>query len=252
MKYVLVIISLLIIFGVSLYFSMKNHEAYQNMKVNYSNVISAENKNYLSQNANTPGVATYSQTLADISNKNQFTDNSALRYSADNLNIEYHDPAADIENNGIENTKFSKITMVDSCGNRIYLPNSGTQGYSTFNNPGEFPYGPSTYVPNYEDSVYLSRSTGQNTNAKVYDTTSMNAGFCTQNKNSPNQLEESCNHLDKNVCASTNCCVLLGGAKCVSGNQQGVINKSNYNDPLLLNKDFYYYQGKCYGNCFGA
>jgi len=252
MNYLLVLFSLLTIFLVSLYFSMKNHEAYQNMAVNYSNVITNSNKNYLADNSNSPGVATFSQTEADIDAKNEFTDNTALRYTPDNLNIQYHDSAADIKNNGIDNTDFTEIMVMDGCGNQIYLPNKGTQGYPTYRKPYSFPYGPSTFVPNYEDSVYLSRTTGMSINAPIYDTASSLGGFCEQNKSNPDLLEQKCNHLDKNVCASTSCCVLLGGAKCVSGNQQGVKMKSNYNDPSLLNKDFYYYQGKCYGNCFGV
>jgi len=43
--------------------------------------------------------------------------------------------------------------------------------------------------------------------------------------------------------------VLLGGQKCVAGNENGPTMKANYSDFLVLNKDFYYYQGKCYGNC---
>jgi hypothetical protein len=77
----------------------------------------------------------------------------------------------------------------------------------------------------------------------------MKGGFCKQNANFPDLLEQGCNILDKNVCASTSCCVLLGGEKCVSGGEQGVTMKANYNEPSITNKDMYYYQGKCYGNC---
>jgi len=228
---------------------MKNYEAYTDMKINYSDIKTNANANYLSDNANTPGPATFSQTQVGMDAKDQFTDNTAVRYTADNLDIQYHDPSADILNNGVDNTNFNEIMVMDGCGNQIYLPNKTTQGYSTYEKPYSFPYGPSTYVPNYEDSVYLSRTTGISTTAPIYDTASMLGGFCSQNKNFPDMLENKCNQLDKNVCASTSCCVLLGGSKCVSGNQQGVIMKANYNDPSLLNKDFYYYQGKCYGNC---
>jgi hypothetical protein len=43
--------------------------------------------------------------------------------------------------------------------------------------------------------------------------------------------------------------VLLGGSKCVSGNENGPSVKSNYSDILVRNKDSYMYMGKCYGNC---
>jgi hypothetical protein len=64
-------------------------------------------------------------------------------------------------------------------------------------------------------------------------------------------LEEKCNAVAPESCASTSCCVLLGGEKCVSGNENGPYMTANYTDYTLTarNKDFYYYQGKCYGNC---
>ena len=38
----------------------------------------------------------------------------------------------------------------------LILPKTNSQGSVTYYQPGEFPFGASTYVPNYEDSVYLS------------------------------------------------------------------------------------------------
>jgi hypothetical protein len=74
-------------------------------------------------------------------------------------------------------------------------------------------------------------------------------GFCDYHKYSPIKKEEECSKLDKNACASTNCCVLLGGSRCVGGNEKGPTMKAHYGDITILNRDFYYYQGKCYGNC---
>jgi hypothetical protein len=65
----------------------------------------------------------------------------------------------------------------------------------------------------------------------------------------PHELEQKCNSLDKNTCASTSCCALLGGQKCVYGNETGPFFKVNYSNFLIKNPEFYYYQGKCYGNC---
>jgi hypothetical protein len=42
---------------------------------------------------------------------------------------------------------------------------------------------------------------------------------------------------------------LFGGAKCVAGNDRGPSIQSNYSDFLVKNRDYYYYKGKCYGNC---
>ena len=117
--------------------------------------------------------------------------------------------------------------------------------------PGAYKYGSSNYVPNYEDSVYLSRTTRLPQPAPVFNTASMLGGFCTQSKNNKFAIEEKCGALDLNTCASTSCCTLIGGEKCVGGNENGPTNPANYTDGSVKNKDFYYYQGKCYGNCKG-
>ena len=115
--------------------------------------------------------------------------------------------------------------------------------------PGTYKYGSSNYVPNYEDSVYLSRTTRMPQTAPVFNTAGMLGGFCTQFKNNTLAIEEKCGALDLNTCASTSCCTLIGGQKCVAGSENGPSNPANYTDYNLRNKDFYYYQGKCYGNC---
>lgn len=115
--------------------------------------------------------------------------------------------------------------------------------------PGAYKFGASNFVPNYEDSVYLSRLTRESQLAPVVNTASQLGGFCAANKASPQTIEEKCGALDLNACASTSCCVLLGGQKCVAGSANGPHFVANYTDYALKNKDFYYYQGKCYGNC---
>ncbi len=76
-------------------------------------------------------------------------------------------------------------------------------------------------------------------------------GFCSTIPNDSMALEEKCNALSPDVCASTSCCVLLGGQKCVAGSQQGPNLQRSFSDPTFagVRKDFYYYNGKCFGNC---
>lgn len=115
--------------------------------------------------------------------------------------------------------------------------------------PGAYKFGSSNFVPNYEDSVYLSRMTRESQVAPVVNTAGQLGGFCEANVHSPQTIEEKCNAMDLNACASMSCCVLLGGQKCVAGNANGPHFIANYSDYNLRNKDFYYYQGKCYGHC---
>jgi hypothetical protein len=184
------------------------------------------------------------------SKKNPESKNSITKYNSDNYDMEYHDTVENIiKQNDLDNNESKTFNVIDPSGNRVKIPWSNVKGNITYNEPGTLRFGPSNYVPNYEDSVYLSRLTGLSYTKPIYDTASQLGGFCSFNKNSNENTETSCLKLDKNTCASTTCCVLLGGAKCVAGNKNGPIMKSNYNDVYLRNKDFYYYQGKCYGNC---
>ena len=75
-----------------------------------------------------------------------------------------------------------------------------------------------------------------------------NEGFCKASDTFGN-IEQKCNSLSNDICASTSCCVLVGGEKCVQGNENGPTKKVIYSDTTIKNRDAYYYQGKCYGNC---
>ena len=76
-------------------------------------------------------------------------------------------------------------------------------------------------------------------------------GFCQQKDNIMNNINERCNELPSNMCATTDCCVLIGGQKCVEGDENGPTNKRIYSDTSIKNRDAYYYRGDCYGNCQG-
>jgi len=171
-----------------------------------------------------------------------------ISYNARDVDIDYNsgDPKAASDNN------LGVYYQFDQNGNMVKIENTEANFSPVlYYIPGAYKFGSSNYVPNYEDSVYLSRTTRQSQLAPVYNTASMLGGFCTQNKNDSTTIEEKCGALDLNTCASTSCCTLLGGQKCVAGNENGPTNVANYSDYSLKNKDFYYYQGKCYGNCKG-
>jgi hypothetical protein len=151
--------------------------------------------------------------------------NSSIQYNSNNYNIQYHE---------------------DISMNSDLL---GLQQNAIYYQPGAFKYGGSTYVPNYEDSVYLSKTTYLPTTASYNNGINPN-NICNLYSNYPEKLENACNNLDNGTCRRLSpCCVLLGGSKCVSGNQQGAKIKYNYSDFLIKNRDYYYYLGNCYGNC---
>jgi hypothetical protein len=178
----------------------------------------------------TAPLSVYSTTIRDI---NPNTPASDIRYSADNLNIQYHDSKDDSDNNGLNTQPQQRLI----------------QGNTTFYEPGSYIFGAKSFVPSYEDSVFLSRSSVLNTAFPISDATTSGGGFCSFSSAFPDKIERSCNKLDHDVCASTGCCVLLGGQNCVAGNERGPTLKANYSNTMIKNRDYYYYQGKCYGNC---
>jgi hypothetical protein len=75
----------------------------------------------------------------------------------DNYNAEFHDNMEDIiKQNKMYDLGFDLTRVIDQCGNMISLPKTKAQSSVTYYQPGEFPFGAAKYVPNYEDSVYLS------------------------------------------------------------------------------------------------
>jgi lysophospholipase L1-like esterase len=198
---------------------------------------SSQNSNNMSPTINPNVMSSFYPT--DGSNP---TYNPNPTYNSNNLNIQYNDLAKDIRYQNM----ISDYSVSDSGNMNSF---SKTQGNILYNEPGSLRFGGSNYVPSYEDSVFLSPSTRLRNNQPMYIQSIKDIGFCEFNKNSTQQIENECNQLDKNVCASTSCCVLLGGSKCVAGNKEGPAIRSNYGDSYVRNKDQYFYQGKCYGNC---
>lgn len=193
---------------------------------------------------NSPG---YAGSGSDIENNPL---SNLMFYDTNNYNIQYHDDIEDIiAQGGIYDLSFGTMIVMDAAGKKVAIPYVPGRALPIYNVPGSFVYGPSTYVPNYADSIYLSRSTGMSTVSTAVPVSSQLGGFCEHSKVNTTELETHCNRLPTDVCASTKCCVLLGGHKCVAGDEKGPTLKSNYTDPFIRNKDLYYYQGKCYGNC---
>jgi hypothetical protein len=175
-----------------------------------------------------------------------------VAYNANVVDVTYHESADDIR---ARDKTTTPVTVTDANGNKVTMEwDKAITTTPRYNESSYFRFSPSPYVPNYEDSVYLSRLTRyDDKSAQVTDYGSSlpppAGGFCEANKNNAIELETQCGKIPKDACASTSCCVLLGGSKCVAGNQSGPTMKANYSDVSILNRDYYYYQGKCYGNC---
>lgn len=139
----------------------------------------------------------------------------------------------------------------DNNENLVQVPYKNVKGLMSYYEPGNYQFdtSKSSYKASNEKTVFSSILTGETEHTNVTGTPSQMGGICNNYKKNPALLEQSCNSLDNSVCASTSCCVLLGGSKCVSGDETGPVMRSNYADTFLRNKDYYYYNGQCYGNC---
>jgi hypothetical protein len=150
-------------------------------------------------------------------------------------------------------TGTGKIHVSENI-NQFTQPPTLTKGLDTENvtpspiyfAPGTVKYGGLGYKPSYEDINYMNNKFI--TKPEVVSGFNKR-GFCDLENNIMENIDEKCEKLPKDVCASTSCCVLLGDQRCVQGNNQGPTNKGIYNDTTIKNKDVYYYRGKCFGNC---
>ena len=81
------------------------------------------------------------------------TDFNGYYYDSNNYDIQYHDI-----NNSVDDkykTGDSGTWVKNPSGKLEYIKWVEMPKYSTYYTPGAFPYGPSNYVPSYEDTVYF-------------------------------------------------------------------------------------------------
>jgi len=81
------------------------------------------------------------------------------KYNSDNYDLLYHDSEVAIKSqSGVYGSDFGTTMVLDSCGNKILIPYTPSQGNILYYQPGTYTYGASTYVPTYEDTVLLSKA----------------------------------------------------------------------------------------------
>jgi hypothetical protein len=79
-----------------------------------------------------------------------------VEYNSNNLDVKYHEDAETLDQYGLlSGTSY----VFDKAGNKIALPpSSGLGTTTTYYKPGNYKYGSNSYVPTYEDSVFLSKT----------------------------------------------------------------------------------------------
>ena len=246
---ILIIMAILYSIQIMLDWGKKGSESKKEGYTNTDTAYSAGIQKDVGANNNTENTVNLPVGSGSGSGTNTSKEVKKYTYDYTDVNVQYHDSIDDINAQSNDPLLFNQINVKDSLGKELSIPVLSGQVPPVYYTAGSEIYTPQGYVPNYEDSIYLSRSTGMSTLSRYGPTAELMGGFCSYYANDPTTLETKCNALDINTCASTDCCVLLGGTKCVSGNANGPKMKANYTDPLVINKDVYYYKGNCYGHC---
>ena len=84
-------------------------------------------------------------------NEDYFNHDSRTLYDDKKYDIEYHIPSSELEGSSNGSWLLNK-------GKVEYYPWSKMTNEYTYNTKNFYKYGNSTYVPSYEDSIYLSRT----------------------------------------------------------------------------------------------
>jgi hypothetical protein len=96
---------------------------------------------------------------------NNDTNDSDIQFDSNNYDVQYHETPEEL---AVDDPSI----VIDASGNLFTQSVSSPQGKVTYYEPGSYIYGASTYVPNYQDSVYLSTLPNKSTNES--NTTSPN------------------------------------------------------------------------------
>jgi len=102
-----------------------------------------------------------SSVQKNLNTKTQDSDKSTVGSIARGLDTLFHDTIEDIKQQS--NAYFPQtdtVTVKDICGNKIKIDTPKYGAGFTYYKPGLYKYSADSYVPDYEDSVLLSRSIG--------------------------------------------------------------------------------------------
>lgn len=111
---------------------------------------------------------------------------------SNNYDVQFHDDLQDLRaQHDASDLSFGQVRVKDQKGNIVILPSVPAQDKVTYYQPGEFPFGSSKYVPNYEDSIYLSTITRQSV-VSPYATGTKPVEACKAYKDLKAQMERYC------------------------------------------------------------
>ena len=111
------------------------------------------NNSYLNQ-VTIPSFDTNSKILPLTKYDTSF---NSYYYDTNNYDIQYHSL-----NNNDNLLTPTGTWLKDNKGKMVYIKWTDIPKYTTYTKPGGFLYGPSNYVPSYEDTLYLKYHTNKN------------------------------------------------------------------------------------------
>ena len=183
---------------------------------------------YTSTNSKTPTITTpydvYNYDVNDVSRK--YHDSYDSNVTNDNKSKRSNNSNSSINNSGAQGSQGSQ-SIVDEDEKKI----------SSFNYDSLYNTSDLTQKYSFLNSSFLYRPFSKNDNeylSEIYF------------NNNPLETEIMCSKLSAETCGLTSTCVYAGENKCLPGNARGPY--TTYSD---VNIDYYYYKGKCYGNCPG-
>jgi hypothetical protein len=161
-----------------------------------------------------------------------FNPDDFKKYNFLDTEIEYHETPEQISMT--ENIN-DPITIKYTDGTSKIFKFGDVAGSPIYYKPGAFKYGAKTYVPTYEDSIYLS---------KYYERQSKSSYSKTPEYY--NFVDKICRVKNKNECKASSDCILINDDLCTAGDNSGpYLESTEYNKDV----DYYYYKNKCYGLC---
>ena len=147
-------------------------------------------------------ISNYAVVHAKANNSTNSSFTNTPSYNANVSNVKYHDDPSKLSDP-------QRDIMIKGPDGKMIKWSDAVKIDARYNNSGYSRYSPTNYVPEYEDSIFLSRFSSYTAKAPVVDygfgLGPDKSGFCKASESNPSETDIKCNKLDANTCAATSC-----------------------------------------------